>query len=425
VHRLKGLFFMTTKKSVFDALLAQVIPQEGSYAAPRITINRIRAAKMKENPSKDPTGQFSVFGQIFNQLRSVPGLQMRGRKDAQMWNVTFMGEGSVDVGGPYRESLTNMCADLMSTATPLFVRSANGRNSVGLNREKWVPNPSATTPLALMMYEFLGVLMGVAICTKFPLPIDLPSGVWKGILGHKPERSDLEAVDKLCMQALSEVIALPRDKFDTVVGEKFVTQLTDNTEVELKKDGRSHAVTFENRHEFVDLVIKTRLSEATRQLQAIQKGLGTVVPLRMLGLFSWLDLEILVCGNPYIDIEALRRHTHFTGELNATHPLVKHMFDALHSFNMEERQLFLRFVWGRNRLPAHESDWSGNFTINHLATASDESLPISHTCFFSIDLPNYSSLEVLKKKVLYAIYNCTAIDVDFNPNASSLQAWVD
>jgi hypothetical protein len=274
------------------------------------------------------------------------------------------------------------------------------------------------------MYEFVGTLMGVAMSTKFPLSLDLPSLVWKGILGQKPDRMDLEAVDKLCMQAMSEVLALPRDKFDTVVGEKFVTQLTDNTEVELKKDGRSHPVTFDNRHEFVDLVIKTRLNESARQLQAIQKGLGTVVPLRMLGLFSWLDLEILVCGNPHIDIEALRRHTHYN-QLSAGHPLVKYLFDALHSFTMEERQLFLRFVWGRNRLPASDSDWSGHFTVNFLPTASDESLPISHTCFFSIDLPNYSSAEVLKKKVLYAIYNCTAIDVDFNPNSSQLQAWVD
>jgi hypothetical protein len=197
----------------------------------------------------------------------------------------------------------------------------------------------------MAMYEFVGVLMGLGMTSKFPLPLDLPSVVWKGILGQTADRSDLEAVDKLCMQAMAEVSHLPRDTFATAFSEKFVTQLTDNTEVELKKDGRLTTVTYENRSEFIDLVIKTRLSESDRQLAAIQKGLGSVVPLRMLGLFSWFDLEILVCGNPYIDIEALRRHTVFAPTLNAGHPLVKFFFDALHSFNMEERQLFLRFVW--------------------------------------------------------------------------------
>lgn len=83
----------------------------------------------------------------------------------------------VDVGGPYRECFSNMCADLMcvphfflplylyplcdsrSHATPLFVECPNQKNNVGLNREKWVINPSANSSLHLAMYEFLGVLM--------------------------------------------------------------------------------------------------------------------------------------------------------------------------------------------------------------------------------------------------------------------------
>jgi len=276
------------------------------------------------------------------------------------------------------------------------------------------------------MFEFVGTLMGIALCTRFPLPLDLSSILWKGLLNTKTELSDLEAVDKLCIQALTEVASLTHEKFGEMMGtEKFVTQLSDNTEVELKRDGKSIGVTFEARHHYTDLVIRARLNEAERQIAAIRKGLDALVPIRMLSLFSWFDLETLVCGNPHIDVEALRRHTRFTGVLNSTHPLVRHLFDALHSFNMEERQLFLRFVWGRNRLPATEGDWTTKFTINYLSTASDESLPISHTCFFSIDLPNYSTLEVLKRKILYAIYNCTAIDVDFNPSASQLQAWVD
>jgi len=280
--------------------------------------------------------------------------------------------------------------------------------------------------LHLAMYEFLGVLMGVALTTRFPLSLDLSSIFWKGILSTKTELSDLEAVDKLCIQALTEVGSLTSDKFAEMMGtEKFVTQLSDNTEVELKRDGKSTGLTYELRHQYTDLVIKSRLHESARQIDAVRKGLDSVVPIRMLSLFSWFDLETLVCGNPHIDVEALRRHTKFTGVLSSSHPLIRHFFDALHSFNMEERQLFLRFVWGRNRLPATDADWTRPFTINYLATASDESLPISHTCFFSIDLPNWTTLEIVKKKLLYAIYNCTAIDVDFNPNASQLQAWVD
>ena len=32
------------------------------------------------------------------------------------------------------------------------------------------------------MFEYLGALMGMALCTKFPLPLDLPSALWKQLL---------------------------------------------------------------------------------------------------------------------------------------------------------------------------------------------------------------------------------------------------
>jgi hypothetical protein len=122
-------------------------------------------------------------------------------------------------------------------------------------------------------------------------------------------------------------------------------------------------------------------------------------------------------------LELLRKHTVYQGIAQSS-PLIKYFWQTLESFTQEERQMFLRFVWGRSRLPISESDWSQQFTIQPLR-AGDESLPISHTCFFSIDLPNYSSFEVCKAKLSYAIYNCQAIDVDFNVNSSSMSAWVE
>lgn len=47
--------------------------------------------------------------------------------------------------------------------------------------------------------------MGVALRTKFPLSLDLPSLFWKKLLGARVDISDLEGVDKLCVQALNEV----------------------------------------------------------------------------------------------------------------------------------------------------------------------------------------------------------------------------
>lgn len=45
-------------------------------------------------------------------------------------------------------------------------------------------------------------------------------------------------------------------------------------------------------------------------------------------------------------------------------------------------------------------------------------LPVSHTCFFTVDLPRYSTKEILKTKLKYAIFNCIAIDGDDTDTAS-------
>ena len=42
----------------------------------------------------------------------------------------------------------------------------------------------------------------------------------------------------------------------------------------------------------------------------------------------------------------------------------------------------------------------------------DGHFPVSHTCFFSMEWPRYTSVEVAKEKLLYAIVNCTDMDMD-------------
>ena len=40
----------------------------------------------------------------------------------------------------------------------------------------------------------------------------------------------------------------------------------------------------------------------------------------------------------------------------------------------------------------------------------------SHTCGFSLDLPEYSTTEILYERLNYAIFNCSSIDGDGNLN---------
>ena len=100
------------------------------------------------------SGLHTIFGQLFSGLRRTPyQLFATAPPHAQLWNVTLAGEGSIDVGGAFRETLTLACSDLMAGAPSLFIENPNSVNGVGLNREKRIINPRASSPLHLEMFR--------------------------------------------------------------------------------------------------------------------------------------------------------------------------------------------------------------------------------------------------------------------------------
>jgi len=90
-------------------------------------------------------------------------------------------------------------------------------------------------------------------------------------------------------------------------------------------------------------------------------------------------------------------------------------------FDDMERAKFLKFVWGRSRLPVRAQDFSSKFKIQNQNKADcspnpDAFMPIAHTCFFSIEVPRYSNIDVMHKRILWAITHCEAIDADHAAN---------
>ena len=74
--------------------------------------------------------------------------------------------------------------------------------------------------------------------------------------------------------------------------------------------------------------------------------------------------------------------------------------------------LFLRFVWGRTRLPRSIADFRGrDFVLQILDKYNppDNFLPESYTCFFLLKMPRYTGKAVLREKLKYAIHFCKAI----------------
>ena len=70
-------------------------------------------------------------------------------------------------------------------------------------------------------------------------------------------------------------------------------------------------VTGQSRTRYCERVMRTRLREGRAQVQSMLRGLASMLPVRLLPLFTHAELELMVCGAADIDIDVLRRHTRF------------------------------------------------------------------------------------------------------------------
>ena len=76
----------------------------------------------------------------------------------------------------------------------------------------------------------------------------------------------------------------------------------------------------------------------------------------------------------------------------------------LREFSNQELQLLIKFITGSARISA-----------NRIVTVSWEDrdgYPVAHTCGEAVDLPNYATLEDMKRHFLTAITTCGEIDDD-------------
>ena len=376
-----------------------------------VTINRHRAAK--ERADRRERMRHTVFSQLYSQLQFADVNQLKRRDRA--FKVRFAGEAADDHGGPYREVFTSICSDLQNAAAmPLLLLSPNGQHGLGTNRDRYIVDPSATTPELLKCFEFIGQLAAIALLeTETVLSLNVCSVFWKQLVQQQPDASDLAAFDDAVCQSLKKIEHIEEEGIDEelfadLIFESFTAQLSNGVEVEVCTGGSNMDVTWHNRKNYCDLVMRARLKEGRAQAHAALRGISSILPVRLLPLFTHGEFELMVCGIDVIDIENLKRHTRYGVSVDTSEPHITLLWQVLEAFTPEQRSKFLTFIWGRNRLPQTEEEWGDQCMKIHTLESqpADGYFPVSHTCFFSMEWPRYTSFEVAREKLLYAVVVC-------------------
>ncbi|GAB1604494.1 E3 ubiquitin-protein ligase HERC2-like [Argonauta hians] len=408
LNALRGVLVSASKEASFRKVVQATAVRDRQHG-PVVELNRIQVKRSRSRGGlAGPDGTKSVFGQMAAKM-SVFGpdsLMLPHR----VWKVKFVGESVDDCGGGYSESIAEMCDELQNGSLSLLIVTPNGRDESGANRDCFLLNPMLKSPLHQNMFRYLGMLIGIAIRTGSPLSLNIAEPVWKQIAGMPLTISDFTEVDKdfvpglMCIKEMLNTDLRNADM-------PFSVPSASGQEMQLSMKYR---ITPENRSEYIKSAINYRLHEFDDQIRWVREGMAKVIPVPLLSLFTGFELETMVCGSPDIPLTLLKSVATYKG-IDATAPLIQWFWAVMEEFTNTERSLFLRFVWGRTRLPRTIADFRGrDFVLQVLDKYNppDHFLPESYTCFFLLKMPRYSSQEILREKLKYAIHFCKSIDTD-------------
>ncbi|KAF0682931.1 Aste57867_24944 [Aphanomyces stellatus] len=405
---LRKLIFPGVKIRFFN--LVQDNTTQSGEKKPTVVLDRL---KWKRDPS------ISLFDMTRQQLQAVNPITLRAKRPLGAsdpfiaFGVVFSGENVVGEGGPYRQLFSDMAHECLRLR--IFQPTPNAALKIGDNRDMLLPRPSATSRSELEQYEFVGLLMGCCLRTGVHLPLRLAPSIWKSLVQQPVGLVDLKQVD----QSLHDSLLCIQSDSSLLEGLTFTTTLSDGTPVELVKGGTEKPVTKGNVAEYVRLVHQVRLHECKPQVDALLRGIGKIVPLSLLPLCSWSELQQWICGSQAIDIDLLKRHTKYSAGMTVEKfPHLEYFWQALHSFSEEDKRRFINFAWGQESLPADDAEFDRTRTrllIKPPPTTDknqDSLLPKADTCFFNIELPAYSSVDLMAQKLHLAINLCTSMDAD-------------
>ncbi|VDL89088.1 unnamed protein product [Schistocephalus solidus] len=194
------------------------------------------------------------------------------------------------------------------------------------------------------------------------------------------------------------------------------------TQIELCKNGAQTAVTASNLSDYLVQCANWLLVEGVRrQMLAVIEGFDAVLPgvrtQTLARLFRPHECEGLFCGADHgppgrqtasgWDVESLMKSCLCDHGYTLQSRTIQFLFEILSEFDERQRRLFVQFTTGSPRLPV------GGFRSlkpplkivmkKEAEDRADNHLPSVMTCQNYLKLPNYSTKEIMREKLIYAI----------------------
>uniref|UniRef100_A0A7N5P0F2 Ubiquitin-protein ligase E3A n=2 Tax=Ursidae TaxID=9632 RepID=A0A7N5P0F2_AILME len=258
--------------------------------------------------------------------------------------VEFEGEQGVDEGGVSKEFFQLVVEEIFNPDIGMFTYDES-------TKLFWF-NPSSFETEG--QFTLIGIVLGLAIYNNCILDVHFPMVVYRKLMGKKGTFRDLGDSHPVLYQSLKDLLEYEGNVEDDMMITFQISQtdLFGNPMMyDLKENGDKIPITNENRKN--------------------------------------------------LDFQALEETTEYDGGYTRDSVLIREFWEIVHSFTDEQKRLFLQFTTGTDRAPV---GGLGKLKMIIAKNGPDtERLPTSHTCFNVLLLPEYSSKEKLKERLLKAI----------------------
>ncbi|KAK0162893.1 hypothetical protein PV327_006626 [Microctonus hyperodae] len=310
--------------------------------------------------------------------------------------VEFEGEQGVDEGGVSKEFFQLIVKEIFNPDYGMFTLQEETQTT-------WF-NPTTFENDA--QFTLIGVVLGLAIYNNVILDVHFPMVVYRKLLGRKGCFADLKDWSPTLYRTLTEMIDYTGDDMPETFMQTFRVGYKDVFGSvlfhELRENGDEIYVTQENKKEFVELYSDFLLNVSVeRQFKAFRRGFQMVTdesPLAL--LFRPEEIEQLVCGSKVFDFAELEAATEYDG-YTVDSEAIRNFWRVAHSLPLESQRRLLQFTTGSDRVPVGGLSRL-KMVISRHGPDSDR-LPIAHTCFNTLLLPEYESIEKLQDRLLKAI----------------------
>ncbi|KAK5898983.1 hypothetical protein CesoFtcFv8_008507 [Champsocephalus esox] len=266
----------------------------------------------------------------------------------------------------------------------------------------WFPSKAAPED---QRYLHFGVLCGLALYNQCIIHLPFPLALFKKLLGVRPSLGDMMEFRPGVGEGLKNILEDYTDDEIEILNIDFSINW-DGTNVDLDPHNPEKPLTGQNKKEYVEAYVNHAFNTSVEGVfQEFKRGFFQVCDQDLVKLFRPRELQDVLVGKDFNDWARLKQVTVYAGEYTTPlHPTIQMFWEVFDDLTEDQKKAFLRFVTGFERVPILDLE-KFKMTIRdpEVQGPPDQFYPNAHTCSSDLELPLYSTKEIMQTRLTEAL----------------------